>query len=105
MDITDIPPSFFRYAWFRKRSPLTPEGYVVSSNLGGRGARIDSGRSFVPFDSLWSEPDEYAESGGGVDFSGSGADSSGTARCFIRFERRLAKPVLVMMLAIYPSKV
>lgn len=63
------------------------------SNLLGRGAMVDSGRSFFSA-SLWSEPDEYAESGGGVDFSASCVPSSGTGKCFIRLERRLANPVL-----------
>jgi hypothetical protein len=50
------------------------------------------------FENLLSEPDEYAESGGGVNFSGSFAGSSGTGRCFMRFDRRLAKPVLFEIL-------
>ena len=69
---------------------------LEDSNLLGRGARVDSGRSLVSFfENLLSEPDEYAESGGGVDFSGSCAGSSGTGRCFIRFDRRREKPVLL----------
>ena len=65
---------------------------------------------------LLSEPEAYAESGGGVVLSGSNASvggeeanagavggdcacagagsSEGTGRCFMRFERRRAKPVL-----------
>lgn len=72
------------------------------SNLLGRGAMVDSGRSFFD-ESLLSEPDEYAESGGGVDFSASCVGSSGTGKCFIRLERRLANPVLRESQSCFPT--
>lgn len=96
IDRTDMAPSCFQISCLtlgRVCSVLVRGWYVDSLlKLVGRGARMDSGRGF--FGSCLSEPEEYAESGGGVMMFSGSEGSSGTGRCFMRFERRREKPVL-----------
>ena len=84
---------------------LSPDDEPRAGVWKGSGPSMDSGRfSLGSFGGdFLSVPEEYAESGGRVygcclAFMSASGGSSVRGRCFMRFERRRAKPVLFKLL-------